>query len=178
MELGIKGHAETVVTYDNTAAKIGSGDQEVFATPWMIALMEEAAQGSVLPYLDEGQATVGTSLQVTHDAATPIGMKVWADSELIGIEGRKLIFRVEAFDECGSIGKGRMSALSSILKNLCPVSFPKDRNSEKHRRCSFAQRRYSFYFSISAISVDSRGSNFIPYQCDGSSLVSLIQRSV
>ena len=107
MELGIKGSVETVVVYDNTAAKMGSGDQEVFATPCMIAVMEDAAQRSVLPYLAEAQATVGTHLDVSHDAATPIGMKVWAESELVEIEGRKLVFRVEAYDECGSIGKGR-----------------------------------------------------------------------
>lgn len=106
METGIKGRAEITVTYENTAAKAGSGDQYVFATPWMIGLMEEAAQTSVLPYLEEGQATVGTHLNVSHDAATPVGMKVWAESELIAVEGRKLIFNVEAFDECGSIGKG------------------------------------------------------------------------
>ena len=106
METGIKGRAEILVSYENTAAKAGSGDQYVFATPWMIGLMEEAAQTSVLPYLEEGQATVGTHLNVSHDAATPVGMKVWAESELISVEGRKLIFNVEAFDECGSIGKG------------------------------------------------------------------------
>ena len=106
MEAGIKGRAEIMVSYENTAAKAGSGDQNVFATPWMIGLMEEAAQTSVLPYLEEGQATVGTHLNVSHDAATPVGMKVWAESELIAVEGRKLIFKVEAFDECGSIGKG------------------------------------------------------------------------
>ena len=106
MEAGIKGRAEVTVSYENTAAKVGSGDQLVFATPWMIGLMEEAAQSSVLPYLEEGQATVGTHLNVSHDAATPVGMKVWAESELIAVEGRKLIFNVEAFDECGSIGKG------------------------------------------------------------------------
>lgn len=106
MEAGIKGRAEVTVSYENTAAKVGSGDQLVFATPWMIGLMEEAAQSSVLPYLEEGQATVGTHLNVSHDAATPVGMKVWAESELVAVEGRKLIFNVEAFDECGSIGKG------------------------------------------------------------------------
>ena len=106
METGIKGRAEVLVSYENTAAKSGSGDQLVFATPWMIGLMEEAAQTSVLPYLEEGQATVGTHLDVSHDAATPIGMKVWAESELIAVEGRKLVFNVSAYDECGLIGKG------------------------------------------------------------------------
>ena len=106
METGIKGRADVLVSYENTAAKAGSGDQLVFATPWMIGLMEEAAQTSVLPYLEEGQATVGTHLDVSHDAATPIGMKVWAESELIAVEGRKLVFNVSAYDECGLIGKG------------------------------------------------------------------------
>ena len=106
MEIGIKGRKEILVSYDFTAAKAGSGAQEVFATPWMVAIMEEAAQSSVLPCLEEGQATVGTRLDISHDAATPVGMKVWAESELIAVEGRKLTFKVEAFDECGSIGKG------------------------------------------------------------------------
>lgn len=107
MKIGLKGRAETVVCGDNVAAKIGSGDQEVFATPWMIGLMEEAAQSSLLPYLEEGQSSVGTHLDVSHDSATPLGMKVWAESELIAIEGRKLSFEVAAYDECGLIGKGR-----------------------------------------------------------------------
>lgn len=107
MDIGLKGRAETVVCHDNTAAKVGSGDQEVFATPWMVALMEEAAQSSLLPFLEEGQASVGTHLDVSHDAATPVGMKVWAESELIAVDGRKLSFEVAAYDECGLIGKGR-----------------------------------------------------------------------
>lgn len=106
MEAGIKGRAELLVSYDNTAAKAGSGDQMVFATPWMVALMEEAAQTSILPYLEEGQASVGTHLNVSHDAATPIGMKVWAESLLTAVDGRKLSFEVTAYDECGPIGKG------------------------------------------------------------------------
>ena len=69
--------------------------------------MEEAAQSSLLPYLEEGQSSVGTHLDVSHDSATPLGMKVWAESELIAIEGRKLSFEVAAYDECGLIGKGR-----------------------------------------------------------------------
>ncbi len=85
---------------------MGSGDLPVFATPCMIALMEEASQSSVAPYLEEGQGTVGTRLSVSHDAATPLGMKVWAESCLTEIDGRRLVFEVRAFDECGPIGKG------------------------------------------------------------------------
>ena len=76
MELGIKGLAETVVTNANTAKAVGSGTLDVFATPCMVALMEEAALHSVAPYLAEGEGTVGTKLEISHDAATPLGMKV------------------------------------------------------------------------------------------------------
>ena len=107
MEIGIKGRAETVVNENNTAKSVGSGLLDVFATPNMIALMEQAAQASVAPFLEEGQGTVGTKLDVSHDAATPLGMKVWAESELVEIDRRRLVFEVKAFDECGMIGQGR-----------------------------------------------------------------------
>lgn len=106
MELGIKGLAETVVTNANTAKAAGSGTLDVFATPCMVALMEEAALHSVAPYLAEGEGTVGTKLCVSHDAATPLGMNVRAESELVEIDRRRLVFNVSAYDECGLIGKG------------------------------------------------------------------------
>ncbi|MBP5644736.1 MAG: dihydrolipoamide acyltransferase, partial [Bacteroidales bacterium] len=61
---------------------------------------------SVLPYLDEGQGTVGTLVNVTHSAATPVGMRVWCDSELVEVDRRRLVFSVKAYDECGPIGEG------------------------------------------------------------------------
>ena len=76
LETGIQGRAEIVVSEQNTAASMGSGNLDVFATPYMVALMEEASQRSVAPFLEEGQSTVGTRLCVSHDAATPLGMKV------------------------------------------------------------------------------------------------------
>jgi predicted thioesterase len=106
LEINIQGRAESVVTEQNTAASVGSGDLPVFATPYMLALMEEAAQTSVAPHLEEGQSTVGTRLAVSHDAATPVGMKVWAESVLTEIDGRRLVFEVRAYDECGLIGQG------------------------------------------------------------------------
>ena len=106
LETGIQGRAEIVVSEQNTAASMGSGNLDVFATPYMVALMEEASQRSVAPFLEEGQSTVGTRLCVSHDAATPLGMKVWAESLLTEIDGRKLVFEVRAFDECGPIGQG------------------------------------------------------------------------
>ena len=104
--VGMKGRAETMVTPENTAAAVGSGLLPVFATPCMIALMENAAVNAVQSGLEEGQGTVGTRLDVSHDAATPLGMKVWAEAELTAVDGRKLTFTVTAYDEAGPIGKG------------------------------------------------------------------------
>ena len=73
MEIGIKGKVETVVDGSNTAKFVGSGSLDVFATPCMVGLMEQAAQMSVAPYLGEGEGTVGTKLEISHDAATPLG---------------------------------------------------------------------------------------------------------
>lgn len=106
LSIGMKGRAETVVTPDNTAQAVGSGLVPVFATPYMIALMENAAVNAVQPALSADEGTVGTRLDVTHDAATPIGLKVWAEAELTAVEGRKLTFAVTAFDEREKIGGG------------------------------------------------------------------------
>lgn len=97
---------ERVVGEEDTAVSFGSGGVRVFATPMMVALMENAALYAVDPKLGEGLATVGLSLNVIHMAATPVGMKVLARAELVSIEGRKLNFRVEAFDEQEKIGEG------------------------------------------------------------------------
>ena len=104
--IGIKGHLEQVVTPEMSAARVGSGLVDVFATPMMISLIEQTCNESVLPHLDEGQGTVGTLVNVAHTAATPIGMRVWCDSELVEVDRRRLVFRVKAYDECGSIGEG------------------------------------------------------------------------
>ena len=106
LTIGSKGRAEALVTEANTAAAVGSGLVPVFATPYMIALMENAAVNAVQTGLEPGQGTVGTRLEVTHDAATPVGMKVWAEAELTALEGKKLTFAVRAFDEAGPIGGG------------------------------------------------------------------------
>ena len=106
IEIGAKGRAETVVTEHNTANAVGSGLVPVFATPYMIALMENAAVNAVGPYLAEGEGTVGTRLDVSHDAATPIGMKVWAEAELVRVDRKALTFNDTAYDEAGVIGKG------------------------------------------------------------------------
>ena len=106
LSLGLKGLAETLVTEENTAAAMGSGLLPVFATPAMLALMEQAAASSVQPFLPEGQGTVGTRLEVSHLAATPIGLTVRAESELIAVDRRKLRFAVRAWAGDELIGEG------------------------------------------------------------------------
>lgn len=106
LETGIKGKDTVEVVPENTAAAVGSGLLEVFATPAMIALMEKTACNSVMPFLEEGCGTVGTELNVKHVAATPVGMTVTCESELIEADGRRLVFKVAAFDEVGMIGEG------------------------------------------------------------------------
>ena len=107
LTIGIKGREEVMVTEENTAKAMGSGTLDVFATPAMTALMEMTAWKSVAPFLEDGDGTVGTLLQITHDAPTPLGMKVFCESELLEINGRRLVFHVAAFDEKGKIGEGR-----------------------------------------------------------------------
>ena len=106
LEAGIKGRQECMVTDENTAESYGSGRLPVFATPAMIALMEKTALLSVAPFLQEGQSTVGTKVDVAHVAATPLGQKVTCTSELIAIDRRRLTFRVSASDGAGLIGEG------------------------------------------------------------------------
>ena len=106
LSIGLKGLAETLVTEENTAAAMGSGLLPVYATPAMLALMEKAAADSVQPFLPEGQGTVGTRLSVSHLAATPIGLTVRAESELIAVDRRKLRFSVRAWAGDELIGEG------------------------------------------------------------------------
>ena len=106
LEPGVRGAAEVTVVPENTAAAAGSGALPVFATPCMIALMEKAAMNSVQPFLDEGQGTVGTRIDVSHLAATPVGMAVRAETELTAIDRRRLTFSVKAFADGELIGEG------------------------------------------------------------------------
>lgn len=107
ISVGAVGTASTVVTPENTAAAVGSGALPVFATPYMIALMENAACNAIADGLEEGQSSVGTKLDVSHDAATPVGMHVTAKAELVEVDRRRrLVFRVTAEDDAGPIGQG------------------------------------------------------------------------
>jgi predicted thioesterase len=94
------------VTAENTADAWGSGGLPVYATPAMIALMEGAAVAAVQDRLPQGFSTVGTELNVKHLSASPLGMEIRAWGELIEIDGRRLRFKVEAYDRAGKIGEG------------------------------------------------------------------------
>jgi predicted thioesterase len=106
IEKGLKGYKEQQVELKDTAKAYKSGLVEVFATPAMIALMENTAHSSISSFLPEGFITVGIQLNIEHSKATPLGAKVWCESVLEDQEGRKLRFSVTAYDETGIIGKG------------------------------------------------------------------------
>ena len=106
LQTGIKGEVKEIVSENNSAAAMKSGELNVYATPSMIALMEQAAYKSVAGELEEGMGTVGTLMNVSHISATPLGPEVTAKTELIEIDRKRLVFHVEAFDERGKIGEG------------------------------------------------------------------------
>ena len=106
LEIGIRGRADDVVSPSNTASAACSGALPVYGTPYMIALMEKAAWTSIAPYLTPGESTVGTRLDVAHLSATPIAMKVWAESEVTLVDGKRIELKVSAYDEKGLIGEG------------------------------------------------------------------------
>src|SRR5258708_35482908 len=103
---GMTEESTTTVVHENTAARVGAGGVEVFGTPMMIALMENAAWKAVADSLEEGYVTVGILGNVRHLGATPLGQKVRATAELLEIDGRRLVFKVEAHDEKQKIGEG------------------------------------------------------------------------
>ena len=107
LETGIRGEQSVLVTAANTAKTMGSGTLEVFATPALVALAEKTCWMSVADALGEGNGSVGTKLELEHTAPTPVGMKVTAESELIEIDRRRLVFAVKAYDETGLIGEGK-----------------------------------------------------------------------
>ena len=106
LTIGLKGRAEDVVTDRNTAQAACSGALPVFGTPFMCALMEKAAWTSIAPHLADGDGTVGTKLDVVHISATPLGMKVWAETEVTAVDGKRIELKVAAYDEKGLIGEG------------------------------------------------------------------------
>ena len=107
--IGIKGQQNITVSLNDTASYYGSGLMDVFATPAMVALMENTAQVSVREFLPDGFTTVGIAIDIRHFKATPVGLKVICESVLTDSEGNKLKFEVKAWDEEGLIGSGHHS---------------------------------------------------------------------
>src|SRR5215475_2803407 len=103
---GLKGSAELVVAAEHTAPHVGSGRVPVLATPVVINLLEAAALAAVEHLLPAGYQSLGTELDVRHFAATPVGMRVWAEAELVAVEGRTLKFHVSARDEREPVSQG------------------------------------------------------------------------
>ena len=105
MEKGIKNTKTIIVTADKTAEAMGSGTLPVFATPAMVALMENTAAESVETLLGEGNTSVGTLINVKHLAADPVGIEVTCESELVEVDGRKLAFEIKVFDREAVVGE-------------------------------------------------------------------------
>ncbi len=105
LKKGLKNTLTIKVAENNTAKVMGSGSLDVFATPSMVALMEQTASESINPYLDEGITSVGTKINVDHLAADPIGIEVTCESELVEVDGRKLCFDITVSDKHGIVGK-------------------------------------------------------------------------
>ena len=101
VEIGLKGRAEETVTDANTAQAACSGALPVYGTPFMTALMEKAAWTSIAPHLAPGESTVGTAMNIT-----PVGIRVWAESEVTLVDGKRIELKVAAYDQAGKIGEG------------------------------------------------------------------------
>jgi fluoroacetyl-CoA thioesterase len=104
--IGTKGESKIRVTSDNAIDFLGVANARVLGTPYMISHLEFTARNSVLPFLEKGYDTVGARVDVRHLAATPMGMEVTFQSELIAVEDRRLTFKVRAFDENDVISEG------------------------------------------------------------------------
>ena len=106
LQPGIKAEKSLTVTDANTAKTMGSGTLDVFATPAMVALIEQTAYTSIESELEPGWGSVGTSLNIQHLSATPVGRTVTATTELVEVDRRRLVFHAEVYDEKGLVGKG------------------------------------------------------------------------
>ena len=104
--VGMKAMVETLAEREDTAQEVGSGDLLVYATPCMVALMEGAACEAIAECMSEDKTTVGTELNISHLSATPVGLEVRAEAEVIAVEGKIITFQVTAYDEAGKIGEG------------------------------------------------------------------------
>lgn len=106
LRIGLKAKSEQIVTEDMLASKVGSGLVDVFSTPKLVALIEQAASEAVKDYLPDGDVSVGININIDHLAATPLGMKVRAEAELVAIDKKRLTFKVKAYDQVDLIAQG------------------------------------------------------------------------
>lgn len=104
--IGMKGKVTSLVEREDTALEVGSGSLLVYATPCMVALMEGAACEAIAAALPEDKTSVGTALNITHLAATPVGLEVYAEAEVTEVDGNTITFALTAYDETGKIGEG------------------------------------------------------------------------
>ena len=118
LKQGLTGKEQTIVSHSNCALTMGSGSLEVYATPAMIALMECAAANSVKAHLEPGKTTVGVSIDAKHVSATPLGMTISCESELVEIDGKRLVFKITASDRCGVIGTAMHERMIVDAKRL------------------------------------------------------------
>ena len=125
MEIGAKFKVTIKVEEKEPAASYGSGTLAVLATPRMIALMEESAYKCIDKYLEEGQSSVGTYLDVKHLAATPVGMEAYAESEVTEVDGRRVVFSVKAYDEKGLIGEGKHERFVVLSEKFVAKTYQK-----------------------------------------------------
>lgn len=119
IKAGISKKIITTVTLEKLASAVGSGTADVLSTPMLVALMENAAMNCISDYLDDGETSVGTEINVKHTSASPLGMEVYAIATVTSNEGRKVNFTIEAFDKCGKIGEAthcRFILLSDIFE--------------------------------------------------------------
>lgn len=104
LQLGLKGREQDIVNLSKSARSMGSGSLEIYSTPALVALMESASVNCIYGHIEQGKTTVGISINVKHTSPTALGMTVGAESELVEIDGRRLVFKVTAFDAAGVVG--------------------------------------------------------------------------
>lgn len=131
VEIGLKGRAEETVTDANTAQAACSGALPVYGTPFMTALMEKAAWTSIAPRLAPGESTVGTAMNITHISASPVGIRVWAESEVTLVDGKRIELKVAAYDQTARSVRAPTSALSSRMTAFWPRR-PGNWRAERH----------------------------------------------
>lgn len=107
LKAGLTGKATVLVSDSNTAEVFGNAGAKVYATPMLVALMEQAAIDCIRSTLLPGEGSVGTKVEMSHSAATPVGMLVTARAELVEVTGKKMVFDIVASDEMETVGKCR-----------------------------------------------------------------------